>query len=217
MEENGALPMLDATCDDLALLARLADNMRDLAFCESGACRPREMDWAAQVRALAQIMVPYAQREGTTLRVEGGRGVWVRGDMALAERVVIWLVASLVRTGIGKGEIVLALKAGEETACLIIRDSRPCVGLGRAILGEGALNALNAEKRAGSYLAWTFCRSMGWTIETLAEGGSAGFRLSAPLALQEGAQLCSRDETPFEAYCQRRRVNREMGLLLGKL
>ena len=211
-----ALQLLDAAYDSLVLLNQFASNMRDLSLCRQEGLVLTEMDWAAQLRSLTGVMAPYARREGVNLEVKAAGEAWVKGDPALAERVLVWLIGSLVRAGVGRGSVRLAFEQREETVTLLLRDERPCQGPGRAVLGEGPWAEGFAGQKAGLVLAGEFCRAMGWNLEPLAGEESAGFALSAPLA-PAGSRLYSADENAFEQERRSLRLRQEMERIFGRL
>ena len=212
-----ALQLLDAAYDSLVVLNQYVGNMRDLSLCRQEGLALTEMDLAAQLRSLAGVITPYARREGVSLEVKAPEELWVRGDPALSERVLVWLIGSLVTAGMGRGSLRLSLSLEGEEAALSLRDLRPCQGPGRAILGEGPLAEGFAGQKAGLVLAGEFCRAMGWRLEAAQGQENAGFALWAPCAPAAGARLCSADESAFKNKRRSLRLRREMERIFGRL
>lgn len=211
-----ALQLLDAAYDSLVVLNQFAGNMRDLSLCRQEGLALTEMDWAAQLRSLAEVMAPYARREGVELTVKVPAEMWVKGDPALSERVLVWLIGALVGAGVGKGNIRLTLSREEEKAVLVLQDARLCRGPGRAVLGEGPWTEGVAGQKAGLVLAGEFCRAMGWSLEPAGGEETAGFVLSAPLS-PAGSRLYSADESAFEQKRRSLRLRQEMERIFGRL
>ena len=203
--------------ENMLVANRMAQNMNDISLDGAPEENKDDIELLALVKIVVQTMKPYAAREGVELVLEGGEDAWVAGDAALAERVIISLLSGMVLAAVGAGRITLSVTAGEEYGTVSVADDRLYKGVGRAFLGEEAEKRADAAGQLSLYLAQSFCRRMGWQMECCPKGDSAGFALAAPVCGKEKVLVLRSGDDTFEEEYRKKRVRREIELLLGKL
>lgn len=211
--------LVETLWENMLVANRMAQNMNDISL--DDALEEKEnkddIELFSLVKIVVQIMKPYAAREGVELVLEDGEDAWVSGDAALAERVVISLLSGMVLAAVGAGRITISVTAGEECGTISVADDRLYKGVGRAFLGEETEKRADAAGQLSLYLAQSFCRRMGWQMEYCPEEDSAGFALAAPVCGNEKVLVLRSGDDAFEEEYRKKRVRREIELLLGKL
>ena len=209
--------LVETLWENMLVANRMAQNMNDISLDDAPEENKDDIELFSLIKIVVQIMKPYAAREGVELVLESGEDAWVAGDAALAERVVISLLSGMVLAAVGVGKITLSVTVGEECGIVSVTDDRVYKGVGRAFLGEEAEKRAGAAGRLSLYLAQSFCRRMGWQMKCCPTGNSAGFTLAAPVYGKEKVLVLRSGDDTFEEEYRKKRVRREIELLLGKL
>ena len=180
-------------------LTRIVDDLLDLARLARGKVRldMRPVELASVVEAVVDALRMAGRVEQQLdCRLEPA---WVLGDRTRIEQVVGNLVTNALKYTPAQGHIEIALKSGEEEACLTVHDSG--VGIAPELMPtlfetfvQGAVSLDRAQGGLG--IGLSLVRSLvtlhGGTIAAASEGSGKGstFTLRLPL-LKEGADTAA--------------------------
>jgi signal transduction histidine kinase/CheY-like chemotaxis protein len=180
-------------------LTRIVDDLLDLARLARGKVRldMRPVELASVVEAVVDALRMAGRVEQQLdCRLEPA---WVLGDRTRIEQVVGNLVTNALKYTPAQGRIEIALKAGEDEACLIVHDAG--VGIAPELMPtlfetfvQGAVSLDRAQGGLG--IGLSLVRSLvtlhGGTVTAASEGNGKGstFTLCLPL-LKEGAQTAA--------------------------
>jgi signal transduction histidine kinase len=180
-------------------LTRIVDDLLDLARLARGKVRldMRPVELASVVEAVVDALRMAGRVEQQLdCRLEPA---WILGDRTRIEQVVGNLVTNALKYTPAQGRIEIALKAGEDEACLIVHDSG--VGIAPELMPtlfetfvQGAVSLDRAQGGLG--IGLSLVRSLvtlhGGTVTAASEGNGKGstFTLCLPL-LKEGAQTAA--------------------------
>jgi signal transduction histidine kinase/ActR/RegA family two-component response regulator len=180
-------------------LTRIVDDLLDLARLARGKVRldMRPVELASVVEAVVDALRMAGRVEQQLdCRLEPA---WILGDRTRIEQVVGNLVTNALKYTPAQGRIEIALKAGQDEACLIVHDSG--VGIAPELMPtlfetfvQGAVSLDRAQGGLG--IGLSLVRSLvtlhGGTVTAASEGNGKGstFTLCLPL-LKEGAQTAA--------------------------
>lgn len=129
--EDGVFPLthenLEPIRDQSLLLARLVDDLRDLALAEAGRLPLEcdEMDVAELVQRMAAAFRPQAVAKGITLALEGGALPTIWADAQRIEQVLANLLSNAIRHTPEGGRVSITLSAEAGQLRLSVQDSGP--------------------------------------------------------------------------------------------
>ncbi|RYF05521.1 MAG: hybrid sensor histidine kinase/response regulator [Oxalobacteraceae bacterium] len=180
-------------------LTRIVDDLLDLARLARGKVRldmrPVELASVAEAVVDALRMAGRVEQQ-LDCRLEPA---WILGDRTRIEQVVGNLITNALKYTPAQGRIEIALKAGEDEACLVVHDSG--VGIAPELMPtlfetfvQGAVSLDRAQGGLG--IGLSLVRSLvtlhGGSVTAASEGNGKGstFTLCLPL-LKEGAQTAA--------------------------
>lgn len=117
--------LLEDMVSEAGHMARLADNMLDLARLDTGRMRLEQevIDLGAMGAEMAHRVIPLAAERGVTVRQEIEPDVLIIGDRLLLQQAVLILVDNAIKYNRTGGDVVVRVFARGEQAFLEVRDS----------------------------------------------------------------------------------------------
>jgi heavy metal sensor kinase len=179
-----------ASClEEVDRLSALVSDLLFLARAEGGAVSlPRaRVNLADVVAEVAPALGSLAERAGVTLAIAPTPIAWVEGQASLLFRLVFNLGENALKYTLPGGRVVIALRTGERTACLEVRDTGPGIPpQEQSRVFDRFYRGDPARARGGTGLGLALARSIallhGGTIEIeSALGAGSCFRVVLPL------------------------------------
>ena len=118
---------LESMQDEVVLLARLIEDLQDLALAESGRLRLEisESDLGQLVRAAASAFQQQAQATGIALTSEAPQSVTVQGDRERLGQVIRILLSNAITHTPEGGRVVLTAALTGQAARIMVQDNGP--------------------------------------------------------------------------------------------
>jgi two-component system sensor histidine kinase BaeS len=117
--------VLESLQEEILLLNRLVDDLRDLAQAEAGqlSLSPEELDLAAELPRIAALHQQAAQRKGVRLTVHADGPLLVRADPARLSQIVRNLISNALTHTAAGGEVGVKAERQGGHITIAVRDN----------------------------------------------------------------------------------------------